>query len=99
MIQMIQAALSACNEIRDKYLGLPPMDHMEKGVVNGAFCCPVARTINAGRNGLDTVGVTPTVIVLGIVGDDRNAKIDTPEPIAGFIRAFDKGQFPELIET
>lgn len=94
-----KAALNIANRVR-KQLGLPPVDHLYKGKPNDPSSCAITNTVYD-----DDLDRTNTYVrtMFGSVtatqnGTTASASFSRGSRVADFIRTFDRGGFPELID-
>lgn len=100
------AALEHVNDVLAD-LEMDPVTHLEKGIPVKAYACPISTTIIKALDGLDyscasykttSIYDSPAVNEDGPVGEyDMVYSADMGDKSFEFQRAFDRGEFPELI--
>lgn len=83
------------NEQRSK-LNLPTLAEMPKGAICVHCECPVARALRGGNMIVSTL--TTNSLLLPSGDEDDAIEINHPDYVRAFIRAFDKGAYPELVD-
>lgn len=95
--KIIGRALSAVNNIRLMNGLGPPLEHMPKGLRTEADRCPIAQCLPDAIVGITAIHA-PWAPLQEYGDGDVEYYMDTPPPIRAFIRMFDDGQLPELID-
>ena len=89
--------LNYCNNIR-KSLGKKPVMSLKKGKQNSYENCPLAKTISNVSVGTLIKHPLYKHRYIKIKEEERDKVIVVPQYINDFIRKFDKGLYPELIQ-
>jgi len=84
------AALEAVNQLRAER-GMPTLAELPCGEMGGYRSCPIARA-------LDAAGVAGSTIDF-FRGADYLEEVHMPQAIEDFVHAFDRGKFPELVDS
>ena len=107
----IQLVMNAIKWINDTFVprGLTPIEDFPQAIPGEGEACVIARIIRTNPIWPDA-SVSSSHVHLNISGDalgnfdetgnpiDENT-IDMPEEVREFVRAFDNGEYPELVET
>lgn len=95
--KVVGRALSAVNHIRLMNSLGPPLEHMPKGPRMESDKCPIAQCLPDAIVGLTAIHA-PWAPLQEYGEGDMDYFMDTPHPIRDFIRMFDDGRLPELID-
>ena len=87
-------ALDWVNEKRTQVFGLEPLDALPKGKRVEACQCPIARSLPRAAVCRDF-----TTIVNADDEGKADYEFNNPECVQVFVRAFDQGSYPELVEA
>lgn len=96
---LYDAALDHVNDVR-KEMGLSPLTELLPGVPVDSFQCPVSNSILSGIDGYSCTSYgTTTVYDRPVFSEDHEVVVrsEMSDLSKQFQRAFDDGQFPELI--
>lgn len=71
-----------------------------RGKIDSVTSCPVAKYLKSRLGRTYTVGVGLNYVdVWADLGEKKTASVELPESVKQFIRNFDAGRYPDLVQT